>query len=357
MTTRPPNGIPASRSLRWKKIASSTGSWRGEVTIRNVVAGSASSAPTRSARATNAVDHAAERAEEHRQVLQQVDAGHAPQQPERHARAAADDAAPEPGGAQEDLDRAALEEAGEPGRRVEEVERVARRRRVEHEQVEVAALVEVVELGDRRELLRAGHRARELLVDPVARAPRRASRRSGARRSMSSSNVRLASSISAHSSPRISTPCSVKRAGSMRCGSLPSSASPSELASRRAGSIVTTATFAPSAAAPMPSAAAVVVLPTPPEPAHTTTRLPAISSATELSAIPRRSRHHAGRAGPRRSRCRATSLPRPLGYHSAAFGKTRGSGAARTRAASPYLWLATRGPPPWLLPPDAGCLP
>ena len=46
----PPNGIPASRSLRWKKIASSTGSCWGEVTIRNVVAGSSSSAPTRSAR-------------------------------------------------------------------------------------------------------------------------------------------------------------------------------------------------------------------------------------------------------------------------------------------------------------------
>ena len=46
----PPNGIPASSSLRWKKIASSTGSCCGEVTIRNVVAGSSSSAPTRSAR-------------------------------------------------------------------------------------------------------------------------------------------------------------------------------------------------------------------------------------------------------------------------------------------------------------------
>ena len=108
-------------------------------------------------------------------------------------------------------------------------------------------------------------------------------RRSGARCSISSSKVRLASSISAHSSPRISTPWAVKRSGSMRWGSLPSSARPSEFASRRAGSMVTTATFAPSAAAPMPSAADVVVLPTPPEPAHTTTRLPAISSATEVA--------------------------------------------------------------------------
>ena len=91
---------------------------------------------------------------------------------------------------------------------------------------------------------------------------------------MTSSNVRLASSIIAHSSPRISTPCSVKRSGSISAGSLPSSASPSELASRRAGSIVTTATRAPSAAAPIATAAAMVVLPTPPEPAQTTIRFP-----------------------------------------------------------------------------------
>ena len=51
---------------------------------------------------------------------------------------------------------------------------------------------------------------------------------------------------------------------------------------RFAGSIVTTATFAPSAAAPIASAAAVVVLPTPPEPAQTTMRRPSMRSATEL---------------------------------------------------------------------------
>ena len=72
---------------------------------------------------------------------------------------------------------------GQPPGRVEEVERVARRRRVEHEHVEVAVLVELVELRDRGELLRAGDRARELLVDPVredlvarARRPARAAR-------------------------------------------------------------------------------------------------------------------------------------------------------------------------------------
>ncbi len=97
---------------------------------------------------------------------------------------------------------------------------------------------------------------------------------SGASRSMSESNVRLESSISAHSSPSISPP---KRAGSTRRGSLPSSSSPSESASRLAGSMVTTATFSPRSAMPMAMAAAVVVLPTPPEPAHTTIRRPSRS--------------------------------------------------------------------------------
>jgi hypothetical protein len=99
---------------------------------------------------------------------------------------------------------------------------------------------------------------------------------------MSSSKVRLASSISAHSSPVISMPCSAKRASSMRCGSLPSSARPREFASRRAGSIVTTATRAPSAAAPMAIAAAVVVLPTPPDPAQMTILRPARRSVMDL---------------------------------------------------------------------------
>ena len=132
------------------------------------MAGSSSSAPTRSARSVKPSISPDERAEEHRQVLEQVDAGDALEQREHDAGAAADDLAAEAGRAQEDADRAALEEAGQAAGRVEEVERVARRRRVEHEQVVAALLVELVELGDRGELLRAGDRARELLVDPVA---------------------------------------------------------------------------------------------------------------------------------------------------------------------------------------------
>ena len=83
--------MPASASLRWKKIASSTGSWRGAVTIRNVVPGSSSSAPTRARALREAVDHPAERAEEHRQVVQQVDAGEPLHQAEHDAGAAPED--------------------------------------------------------------------------------------------------------------------------------------------------------------------------------------------------------------------------------------------------------------------------
>src|SRR5215207_9257397 len=102
---------------------------------------------------------------------------------------------------------------------------------------------------------------------------------------MTSSNVRLASSIIAHSSPSISTPCGANRAGSTRCGSLPSSVIPSAFASRFAGSMVTTATFIPRAAIPVASAADVVVLPTPPEPAQMTMRLPSSSGTTDVIAV------------------------------------------------------------------------
>ncbi len=114
-----------------------------------------------------AVDHPAERAEEHRQVLEQVDAGDPLHQREHHPGAAPQHLPAEPGGPEEHPGRAPAEEPLQPLRRVEEVERVARRRRVEHQQVEAALLVELVELRDRGELLRAGHRVGELLVDPV----------------------------------------------------------------------------------------------------------------------------------------------------------------------------------------------
>ncbi len=63
--------------------------------------------------------------------------------------------------------------------------------------------------------------------------------------------------------------------GSMRRGSPVSSPSPSALARRLAGSMLTTATLRPRAARPSASAAETVVLPTPPAPTHTHTRFSA----------------------------------------------------------------------------------
>src|SRR6478609_5669818 len=84
---------------------------------------------------------------------------------------------------------------------------------------------------------------------------------SGAWRATSSSKVAFASSIIAHSSPFISTPCCSKRAGSTRRASLPSSSRPSESARRLAGSIVSTQTFSPWAAIPAAIEAEVVFCP------------------------------------------------------------------------------------------------
>ncbi len=114
---------------------------------------------------------------------------------------------------------------------------------------------------------------------------------SAATRSMSSSKVRLGSSIIAHSSPlNAAARPPASRSGSTRRGSFSSSCRPSALARRLAGSMVTTATLAPSAAIPSAIAADVVVLPTPPEPPHTHTRLPASRSET---LIARQSRNDA----------------------------------------------------------------
>ena len=113
------------------------------------------------------VDHPADGAEEHGQVLEQVHPGHPLEDPEHHSRAPAHHPGGESGRAEEHLERSSLEELRQPVRRVEEVERVLGRRRVEHEQVVAALLVQLVEALHRHVLGRARDRGRELLVDPV----------------------------------------------------------------------------------------------------------------------------------------------------------------------------------------------
>src|SRR5437764_276584 len=159
----------------------------------------------------------------------------------------------------------------------------------------------------------------------------------GATRSISSSKVRLGSSIIAHNSPVTSRPPPASRSGSIRRGSFSSSASPSAFASRRAGSIVTTATFAPRAAIPSATAAEVVVLPTPPEPAHTQTRLPSSISTTLTAGAPAR---RPGPRPPRGRRGRRTGTGAPL-----AARRARPAAALPARAGSPLARARTAPPP------------
>ena len=153
-------------------------------------------------------------------------------------------------------------------------------------------------------------------------------RSSGACHSISSSKVRLASSIIAHSSP--STPASTRRS------SLPSSRSPSALASRRAGSIVSTATFFPRAAMPSAIAAEAVVLPTPPEPAQMQTCLR--SSQSSITASPPAGR----RAAPARV---GAALARTGTAASSPARAPPRAGARAARAAPPPAG-APPAPPP-----------
>ena len=70
-------------------------------------------------------------------------------------------------GRHEPVHDAAVEEVGDALRRLEEVERVARRRRVDDDQVVAPAGVQLAELLDGHVLLRAGEALRQVLVEAV----------------------------------------------------------------------------------------------------------------------------------------------------------------------------------------------
>ena len=80
--------------------------------------------------------------------------------------------------------------------------------------------------------------------------------------------------------PRGLRPASRSACSGTCASAFPSAASPSALASRRAGSMVQTRTFPPSSARPTPRAAATVVFPTPPGPTQTAMRFPRSRSAS-----------------------------------------------------------------------------
>ena len=176
---------------------------------------------------------------------------------------------PEPGArdrrAQQQPQRAPLDEAGDARRRVEEVEGVLRGRRVEHDDVVRALVDQLVQALDRHVVLGAGDGARQVAVDPVRQDPlARLGRRGLAGDEPVEGRLGVELERPQLAAPRGS-------AGTRRA----SSASPSiprAVARRRAGSIVTTTTRAPSRASPSARAAETVVLPTPPAPQQTTMR-------------------------------------------------------------------------------------
>src|SRR5207244_717177 len=99
----------------------------------------------------------------------------------------------------------------------------------------------------------------------------RARASAGAWRSTSASHAPFWSSIMAARLPRgAARPCAAKYAAGISRASLPSVSRPSELASRRAGSIVITTARRPASAPQSAIDAATVVFPTPPLPAEMT---------------------------------------------------------------------------------------
>ncbi len=167
---------------------------------------------------------------------------------------------------------AVVEEAQQPLRRVEEVERVPARRGVHDDEVEPAFLVELVQLLHRHVLLGARQRRGDVPVEGVLEDALGLSSGDDAYRVTRPSNVDFVSSIIAESAPPgTRSPFGSQRSVAISRGSFESSSRPSALARRLAGSMVTTSERRPRRAPSIASTAALVVLPTPPLPQHTTT--------------------------------------------------------------------------------------
>ena len=252
LTIAPPNGSSASSSLRWKcrrprRSARPEGRRRPGTTV----ASSASSSLTLTGALAKSPDHPAECLEELGEVLDQVDAGDPPQDREHHRRATAEDPHADAGRLHEDLSARPSMNCSSRFGRVEEVEGVARRRRVEDEQVVAPGGVDLVELLHRHVLLGAGERRGELLVDAVVQDPVAAL---GIRSVLADDVVEGLLRVE-HHRPELAAararPRPRRRApGSTRRSALPSSGRPSESASRFAGSIVSTATRLPAGGHP-----------------------------------------------------------------------------------------------------------
>ena len=139
----------------------------------------------------------------------------------------------------------AAEELDHPRRRVEHGQGVARRRRVDDDEVVLARRVEVVQLLHREVVVAVHEAAGDVLVQRVGRAPRRAPRR----RARGGGSARPSRPWCRASPPTArraaSTPAAANAASGTRVAALPSAPTPSASASRRAGSTVSTSTLPP----------------------------------------------------------------------------------------------------------------
>ena len=194
---------------------------------------------------------------------------------------------------------------------------------------------------------------RQRLVERVGEDLLGPLRRRCARRT-TSSKVRFMSSIIACSAPPLaaSTPATGR-------GVLSSSVRPSDWASRRAGSMVSTTTVPAGARRPAaPSAAAVVVLPTPPEPQQTTIRVAGSARSASTSSVERRrgragaawsSRRHPARRSSSASSYSAAEVDPARPAHGSSIRRPaeRGQRVARSRprARPGSAWSARLGEP------------
>ena len=233
---------PVRASCRAKNCASSIASRRGEVTSTKRGLGCREQRLDRERAVAEAGFHPFERAEERDDVVDRLRADDTRDRAQERLHRDARDPQVRARRHHQHAEDAVVEEAEQAPGRVEEVERVAGRRRVDDDEVEVAVVVELVQLLHRHVLLRAAERAGDVAVEAVvedALAPGRSSPRCAV---TSWSNVDFVSSISAESVPPGSARAVVVPAsrGRSRCGVSESVSSPSASASRLAGSIVTT---------------------------------------------------------------------------------------------------------------------
>ena len=214
---------------------------------------------------------------------------------------------------------------------------------------------QVVELGHRGELLRARDGAGELLVDAVGE-----DLVAGGLVGCEALDELVERALGVeHHRPQLAADLDAvagqPRRGRRALGSLPSSSRPSALASRLAGSMVTTATRLPCTASPSASAADVVVFPTPPEPAQIRRACPersaspfhhsARSSSADRASSPGRSSGPSKQKGQRRDR-RAARGGAGAAAGRAASGPDRGRAARRGSRPRPARPARRPAPPP-----------